>query len=390
MTPGTSPEPEIVLEYTDPLEGFKGWLVIDRTVHRICAGGMRVQPGLSRQHLTAMARNMTRKMRIANLRLDGAKSGIDYPPDAPGKIAAVGRFLQAISPYLKSIYSMGPDLNIGMDELTTAAARHAIPSVKMAIAAAQGWELDYFIERSEVLAATIGDFTLASLRAGYGVAAAVLAMLESLQIQPAAATIAVQGFGNLAKATLFGLNQAGCRVIAIADAEKCLHNESGLNLDDILTSAGTMLPEQVSQKGARLAPSQTIFTGECDILVLAAIEDAVTPEIAERLQTKAVVPGANLAVAGASEIILQRRLIPVLPDFVAGCGGSLSMEGLYGPDVHPSPEAVLAHVGRRMRELVGQVVAQGRADKCSLTEAALKICAERKDYPNSRPYGRPA
>ncbi|MCK4839262.1 MAG: hypothetical protein KAS94_10705, partial [Desulfobulbaceae bacterium] len=151
--------PEIVLEYTDPLEGYKGWLVIDRTAHRICAGGMRVQIGLSREHLTEMARNMTRKMRIADLRVDGAKCGIDYDPASPGKLAAVGRFLQAISPYIKTIYSMGPDLNIDMAELEATAALHAIPSVKMAIASAQGWGLDYFIERSKVLSETIGDFT---------------------------------------------------------------------------------------------------------------------------------------------------------------------------------------------------------------------------------------
>ena len=381
--------PEIVLEYTDPLEGFKGWLVIDRTVHRICAGGMRVQIGLSREHLIEMARNLTRKMRIADLRVDGAKCGIDYNPASPGKTAAVGRFLRAISPYIKEIYSMGPDLNIDMAELEAAAASHSIPSVKMAIASAQGWELDYFIDRSKILFESIGGFTLGRLRAGYGVAAAVLAMLEFLHIKPTEATIAVQGFGNLAKAALFGLNQAGCRIIAIADAEKCLINDQGINLAEILNSDSTLLPNQVKQKGLRIAASQAIFDCECDILLPAALENTVTLEIAEKLKVKAVVPGANLAVPHESAIILHNRLIPVLPDFLAGCGGSLSMEGLYGPDSHPAPQEVLDHVLNRMQELVHQVVTQGITDKCSLSEAALKVCANRTDHPDSRPYGRP-
>jgi glutamate dehydrogenase (NAD(P)+) len=389
MTQDKDLGPEIVLEYTDPQEGFKGWLVIDRTVHRICAGGMRVQPGLTREHLIEMARNMTRKMRIADLRVDGAKCGIDYDPASPGKIDAVGRFLQAISPYIKSSYSMGPDLNIDMAELEAAAAIYAIPSVKMAIASAQGWELDYFIERSKVLAETIGNFTLGRLRAGYGVAAATLAMLESLRIKPTEATIAVQGFGNLAKAALFGLNQAGCRVIAIADAEKCLSNDQGIKLAEILNSDSTLLPNQVEQKGLRRTASQTIFDYECDILVPAALENTVTPEIAEKLKVRAVVPGANLAVPEESATILHRRLIPVLPDFLAGCGGSLSMEGLYGPDSHPAPQEVLDHVRQRMQELVRQVVEQGITDKCSLSEAALQVCAKRADHADSRPYGRP-
>jgi glutamate dehydrogenase/leucine dehydrogenase len=382
-------DPALVIEYTDPREGFKGWLVIDRTSHRICAGGMRVQAGLTRAHLTEMARNMTRKMRLADLRVDGAKCGIDYDPAAPGKMAAVGRFLKAIRPYIKNCYSMGPDLNIDMAELTAAATRQAIPSVKMAIAAAQGWELDYFLKRSELLAAPIGNFTLGRLRAGYGVAAAVLAMLETLGIRPAGATVAVQGFGNLAKAALYGLAQAGCRVVAIADAEKCLLNERGIKLSDILTSRATLLPDRVAQAGSRLTASPAIFDCGCDIFVPAAVENTVTPQIAEKIKVRAVVPGANLAVPPESESILFQRLIPVLPDFLAGCGGSLSMEGLYGPDSHPAPQDVLEHVRRRMQELVRQVVAQSIAGTCSCTEAALRICAERSAQPDSRPYGRP-
>jgi glutamate dehydrogenase (NAD(P)+) len=389
MNQWNNSEPEVVVEYSDPLEGFKGWLVIDRTVHRICAGGMRVQPGLTREHLCEMARNMSLKMRIADLRVDGAKCGIDYDPNSPGKTAAVTRFLKAISPYIKEVYSMGPDLNIAMTELQAAVAWQSIPSIKMAIARAQGWELNYFLKRSAVLSETIDGFTLASLRAGYGVAAAVLAMLSSLDIKPAEATIAVQGFGNLAKAALFGLNRAGCRIVAIADAEKSLINEQGIDLKEILAADSPLLPDNLPQEGLRVAESQSIFDCKCDILAPAALENTITPEIAEKLQVKGVVSGANLAVPKESDAILHRRAIPVLPDFLAGCGGSLSMEGLYGPDFHPTSQEVLDHVESRMRELVQQVIDESLADKCSLREAALRICAKRKDRPDSRPYGRP-
>ena len=73
-------EPALVYEYTDPVEGFKGWFIRDRVCYRMCAGGMRVQKGLTRAKLASMARNMTRKMLIANIRVDGAKSGIDGRP----------------------------------------------------------------------------------------------------------------------------------------------------------------------------------------------------------------------------------------------------------------------------------------------------------------------
>ena len=104
-------KPELTVEYTDPLEGFKGWLVIDSLTHRMAAGGMRVQRGLSREVVEDLAATMTLKMRIAGIRADGAKCGIDYDPASPRKEEAMLRFIRAIRPYLLERYSMGPDLN---------------------------------------------------------------------------------------------------------------------------------------------------------------------------------------------------------------------------------------------------------------------------------------
>ncbi|MFV9689967.1 MAG: Glu/Leu/Phe/Val dehydrogenase dimerization domain-containing protein, partial [Desulfobacteria bacterium] len=73
-------EPELIVGYTDPVEGFKGWLVIDALSHKLCAGGLRVQKGLTQDRVIDLARNMTLKMRISGIRADGAKSGIDYDP----------------------------------------------------------------------------------------------------------------------------------------------------------------------------------------------------------------------------------------------------------------------------------------------------------------------
>jgi len=383
--------PVLVVEYTDQLEGFKGWLAIDRLVHSICAGGMRVQPDLSRDHLVEMARNMSRKMRMADLRVDGAKCGIDYDPASPGKAAAVRRFLKAISPYIESFYSMGPDLNIDMAELEAAASQTGLPSVKMAIARAQGWDLDYFMARSEILSSRVDGFTLGQLRAGYGVAAAVLGTLETLQIHPEKSRIAVQGFGALAKATLYGLRKAGCRIVAISDEEKSIiaEHEDGLDLGLLLSSATTLLPDTENNIDVIMGPREAIFACKCDILVPAAKENTISTEIAEKIQVRAVVPGANLAVPEKSDKILFRRGIPVIPDFLAGCGGSLSMEGLYGPDDHPDTRQVLDHVMNKMLHLVKQVMEKSRQDKCRPTEAALSICNERQERPGTRPYGKP-
>ena len=144
-------KPELIVEYTDPLEGFKGWAVIDALSHNLCAGGVRVQKGLTLDCVRHLARNMTIKMLIAGIRADGAKCGIDYDPHSPGKKEALYRFLRAIRPYILERYSLGPDLNTRMCELENIAERLSIPAVKMAIAKAQGFDLPSFLKRYRTL-----------------------------------------------------------------------------------------------------------------------------------------------------------------------------------------------------------------------------------------------
>jgi glutamate dehydrogenase (NAD(P)+) len=382
--------PAMVIEYTDPDEGFKGWLVRDQLCHRLCAGGMRVQPGITRQKLIDMAQNMTLKMRIADLRVDGAKSGIDYDPDAPGKHAAIARFIKAIKPFIECCYSMGPDLNVEMDELEIAAGKVDIPSVKMAIARSQGWSTDYYLTRNAVLQQKVDGWSVNRLRAGYGVAAAVLAVLDFMKISHGKANVAIQGFGTLAKATAFRLYKAGVKIIGIADIDNCLvsTNGQGLAVDEILKTVSTRLDLSAYDQGA-IKPSQHITGITCDILVPAAVENAITPGIAQNLPVKAVVPGANLAVPHESIQLFYERSILVLPDFLAGCGGSLSMEGLFGPADHPTPDAVLAHIETKMVEVVSKILSRSTEEQITPTDAALKYCAETVCQPDTRPYGNP-
>ncbi|OGQ95259.1 MAG: hypothetical protein A2521_03745 [Deltaproteobacteria bacterium RIFOXYD12_FULL_57_12] len=380
--------PAVILEYTDPDMHFRGWFVRDGCNHALCAGGMRVQPGLTRQHLARMARNMSLKMRLAGLAVDGAKCGIDFDPGSPDKAAAMARFLRAIRPFIETSYSMGPDLHVDMAELERIARSQGILSVKMAIARAQGWDFPYYSERAAILDQSVYGSTLGRLRAGYGVAAAALAVLDFLGIAPTRATVVIQGFGALARAAALGLSRAGVRIAAVADVEKAMiaRHRKGLDIESLSRSASSLLPTMVDDS-AVVGAREAILDIPCDIFIPAALEDAITMRNVSRLQVRAVVPGANLGVAWQAADALTRRGVLVLPDFLAGCGGSLSMEGLFGPREHPAPEMVLGHITARMAQLVEKVLARARDENVSPTVAALRCCREMPDRPGARPYG---
>jgi glutamate dehydrogenase (NAD(P)+) len=380
--------PSLVIEYVDSLEGFCGWLVIDDIRYPLAAGGMRVQPGLSRGHLINMAQNMTMKMRVSGLPIAGAKCGIDYDPTAPGKKAAMARFMSAIKPYIQHCYSMGPDLNTSMDELEEIARDLGIPSVKMAIAESQGMELKNFLGRYDILAKkAFDDWTLGQIRAGYGVAVAAIAVLRHLDIEPGEATAAVQGFGTLAKAAIAVLQFHGVTIRAVAEAEKCIcTSDSCKVLQDksLLCCANKLLPDVDAKDELSIRNREAVFETECDVLVLAAIENAITQDNANTIKARSVVPGANLAVTPEAEELLFKRGIPCLPSFMAGCGGSLSMNGLFAPAQPPTPQAVLDYVFRAMTDMVGETLRISEERGISPGKAALLYCdgVER----SGRPY----
>jgi len=234
-----------------------------------------------------MARNMTCKMRLCGLRVDGAKSGIDYDPAAPGKKAAMARFMRAILPYIRSRYSMGPDLNVEMAELDAIGKTLGLASVKMAVAGAQGWDLPYFNKRYAILKEEVDGQPLGRLRAGYGVAVAGLTVLDYLGIPYLQASVAIQGFGTLARAAAYGLARKGVRIMAMADVEKCLisENRQGLDINRLLQAEGTLLPGNNYGSGGKVAAREDLYQVPCDILLPAAVERTITEQVAGQLRS---------------------------------------------------------------------------------------------------------
>lgn len=383
-----APTSDLIVEYTDPIEGFKGWLVIDSLAHTLCAGGLRVQKGLTLKTVQDLAATMTLKMRIAGIRADGAKSGIDYDPSSPGKEEALYRFMRAIKPYILERYSMGPDMNTCMPELDAICSRLGISSIKTAVAHTQNYTDEEFKERIDLLSQPISHASLGKLRAGSGLAAACFGTLDFLDIATNDATVILQGFGGLAAGAAYFLHKAGVKIIGIADHEKSLIHPEGAALDIpylLKHSVKGLLPHDAT--AGEYGKSEDIFKVPCDVFIPAAIEEAISEEVARNIAVRAITCGANLAVIPGAQQVLHDRGIFLVPDMIAGCGGSLSMEGLFAPDTLPTAEEVLKHVDTKTRAIVKNLLRRSQQEGILPREIALQICSEAKLYPDCRPYG---
>src|SRR3712207_8012915 len=68
---------------------------------------------------------------------------------------------------------------------------------------------------------------------------------------------------------------------------------------------------------------------------------------------------------------LFRSGILVVPDFIGGCGGSASMEALFGPVPTPSPEDVLNLVEGLVTEMVTDVLGDRESTRLNSSHANI-------------------
>lgn len=372
-----------VVRYVDPVEGIAGYVAFAGTKHRLAAGGFRVHEGLDEATIVQLAGAMARKERLLGLGVDGAKVGIDYDPRSPGKHDAMLRFLRFLRPFLAQRLSLGPDMGTSWSELESVARRLGLSSVKAAVQTAQGLDEDDFLARLRLLDMDVLGATLGERRAGHALAHATLAAIEVAGLSGRSPRVGIHGFGTLGRGAAIALTEAGLTPTVVTDEHTCLHcREEPAEAP----SPGPAPSPPPRAAVAEVEPPARFFDLPLDALVLASCTNALTAEQAARVDASVVVVGSNLGITPAVETILHERGVLVVPDFVGGCGGSPSMDALFGPAACPGPREVLDQVGATVRALVGQMSELSQRHGISPREAALQLA--RDDVPPGPPYGR--
>jgi glutamate dehydrogenase (NAD(P)+) len=140
--------------------------------------------------------------------------------------------------------------------------------------------------------------------------------------------VIVQGTGKVGGSVIKELDRYGVNIIAVADREGAV---IGNNLDpeEILASvkeSGSAFgcKNNVSKKIPGAKEGSEILEYPCDILIPAALENAVTAENAPNIQTKLEACGSNGPNTTKAERVLRERGITVLYDFLANSGGVIA------------------------------------------------------------------
>ena len=136
--------------------------------------------------------------------------------------------------------------------------------------------------------------------------------------------MAVQGFGNAGFHVARLLDEAGFKVIAVSDSKGALHCEGGLHPGEAMdckTEKGEVGECSLAGQSCERISNEELLVLDCDILVLAAMENQITAENAGDVKAKLILELANGPVTPEGDEILESKKIRVIPDILANAGG---------------------------------------------------------------------
>ncbi len=375
-------DPLMRVTWTDPVTGKQGYLVVHSLVSGLATGGTRMRAGCTMSEVEDLALGMARKTAVFNLPVGGAKGGIDCDPKDPDARDVLGRFVEAMRPWIDAHWVTAEDLGVPqhlIDEVFDEAGLQQ--SYHAAIRRAPDVEHTLRRVRAGLNAPVPGGLLLGDVVGGYGVAQSCLGVARALDWDAEQTTVAVQGLGTMGGGAAWYLHDAGVRVVAAADAAGTLYHPKGLDVPALLDLRDrygevdrTRIPDDVEQ-----LPREAVLASEVDLLIPAAVSYAITPERVGDIAAKVIVEAANTPVTAEAERLLASRGIPVIPDFVANAGAVAWAWWLLLGRVDADPVLSFSVLREEMLGKIPPLLAAWEADGTTPREAALDMADSQRE-----------
>lgn len=308
-------------------EMIRGFRVQHSTLRGPTKGGLRYHPEVDMEEVKALAGWMTIKCAVVDIPYGGGKGGVIIDPRelSENELEQLTReFTDAIAPILgprrdipaPDVYTNSKIMDWIADEYH---CLHKNDDDYLAVVTGKSVEKGGSLGRDSATAA--------------GGAHVLAAYFEQLGEDLKGKTVAVQGFGNAGHHAARILHERGCKIVAVTDSRGGIFSAAGFDPMKAHAckiekgSVGECLAEVVEgctdEKGeeCRKITNAEILALECDVLVLAALENQITEENESQIRAKTILELANGPITPTAHETLTRNKIVVLPDVLANAGG---------------------------------------------------------------------
>jgi len=291
---------------------FEGYRVQHNLTRGPAKGGIRFHPETNLEEVKALAMWMTWKCALVNLPYGGAKGGVAVDP---AKLSR--RELERLSRRFASEIALliGPESDIPAPDVNTSA--QIMAWIMDTISMEAGYSIPAVVTGKPL---DIGGSEGRLSATGRGVAITAVEACRRLNMDPAATSVAVQGFGNVGSVSAQLMAQRGFRVVAVSDVRGGVYEPAGLDIDELLDYRARTGGLQGFANAGTVTNSELLEL-PVDIVVPAAMENQITFRNASRILAKLVIEGANGPTTPDADDVLDRRGIVVVPDILANAGG---------------------------------------------------------------------
>lgn len=161
---------------------------------------------------------------------------------------------------------------------------------------------------------------MATARGGYYV---FEAFKEDLGFKASGLEIVIQGFGNVGSNAAKIFSEAGYKIVAVSDCTGGIYSPKGLGITSLLERRDKLSLFD----NLKLRPEESRITNEqllaleCDLLIPAALENAITADNVNNIKAKAILELANGPITPEADQVLMTKNKSVIPDILANSGG---------------------------------------------------------------------
>ncbi|GGN94774.1 MULTISPECIES: Glu/Leu/Phe/Val family dehydrogenase [Haloarcula] len=276
-------------------------------------GGIRYHPQVSRDEVKALSGWMVYKTATSDIPLGGGKGGIVIDPAeySESELERITRaFAKELTPLIGADRDVpAPDVNTGQREMNW--IKDTYETIENTTEPGVITGKDLSSGGSEGRVEATGRSTVVAAREAF----------DYLGKDIEGATVAVQGYGNAGWIAAKLVYEMGADVVAVSDSSGAIYTEESFDpvaVKEFKRETGSVVGYSDAEDELT---NDELLTLDVDLLIPAALENAIDESLAHEISADVVSEAANGPITPAADEILSDDDVLVVPDILANAGG---------------------------------------------------------------------
>ena len=308
------------------INNFTGWRAVHSEHILPTKGGLRYSETVDQDDTEALASLMTYKCAIVNIPFGGAKGGLKINP----KNYTMPQLREITKAFASKLINKGfisPALNVPAPDVGT--SEREMEWILETYKTLKPDDINY---RGCVTGKPLhrGGIAGRTEATGRGIEEVVREIFRHEDIVKEAGLknelkdneIIVQGFGNVGSNLAKHLyNRDNAKIIAIGEYDGYLYNKKGIDINALIEFYKTNKTINNPKLGKFKNNPSELLELDCDILIPAALENAITIDNVDKIKTKLIIEAANGPISFEADQKLFEKGVMIIPDIYVNAGG---------------------------------------------------------------------